>query len=101
LVYDTYLNKKTPVFFLKKGLPDSKNAHFYSKTRTIFETLWGHFSLKTLNQIVCMKSIENLFNAVLNAVGALANNDSIFKKRKKAGPFNPKLTLGFNFIQGR
>ncbi|WP_426667286.1 hypothetical protein ACPPVU_14775 [Mucilaginibacter sp. McL0603] len=48
-----------------------------------------------------MKSIENLFNAVLNAVGALANNDSIFKKRKKAGPFNPKLTLGFNFIQSR
>ena len=48
-----------------------------------------------------MKSIENLFNAVLNAVGALANNDTIFKKRKKT-PFDPKkLSLGFNFIQGR
>jgi hypothetical protein len=47
-----------------------------------------------------MKSIENLFNSVLKAVGALANNDSIFKKRKRT-PFNPKLTLGFNFIQGR
>jgi hypothetical protein len=48
-----------------------------------------------------MKSIENLFNGVLKAVGALANNDSIFKKRKKS-PFDPKqLTLGFNFIQGK
>jgi hypothetical protein len=47
-----------------------------------------------------MKSIENLFNAVLKAVGALANNESIFKKRKRT-PFNPQLTLGFNFIQGR
>jgi len=46
-----------------------------------------------------MKSVENLFTSILKAVGALANNDSIFKKRKKAGPFNPKLTLGFNFIQ--
>ncbi|MDB5026059.1 MAG: hypothetical protein JWP78_3814 [Mucilaginibacter sp.] len=56
--------------------------------------------VKGVNQIVCMKSIENLFNSVLKAVGALANNDSIFKKRKRT-PFNPKLTLGFNFIQGR
>ncbi|MDB5138021.1 MAG: hypothetical protein JWP37_4624 [Mucilaginibacter sp.] len=47
-----------------------------------------------------MKSIENLFTYVLKAVGALANNESIFKKRKRS-PFNPKLTLGFNFIQGR
>lgn len=47
-----------------------------------------------------MKSIENLFNAVLKAVGALVNNESIFKKRKRT-PFNPQLTLGFNFIQGR
>ncbi|MGZ3764603.1 MAG: hypothetical protein ACXVA2_08050 [Mucilaginibacter sp.] len=47
-----------------------------------------------------MKSVENLFTSILQAVGALANNESIFKKRKKT-PFNPKLTLGFNFIQGR
>jgi hypothetical protein len=47
-----------------------------------------------------MKSVENLFTSLLKAVGALANNDSIFKKRKKS-PFNPKLTLGFNFIQGQ
>ncbi|HTE00251.1 MAG TPA: hypothetical protein VK668_13250 [Mucilaginibacter sp.] len=48
-----------------------------------------------------MKSVENLFTSILQAVGAYANNESIFKKKKKAGPFNPKLTLGFNFIQGR
>lgn len=47
-----------------------------------------------------MRAIENLFTSILQAVGALANNESIFKKRKKA-PFNPKLTLGFNYIQGR
>jgi hypothetical protein len=47
-----------------------------------------------------MKSIENLFDAVLNAVGAYVNNNNIFKRRKKA-PFNPKLALGFNFIQSR
>jgi hypothetical protein len=47
-----------------------------------------------------MKSIENLFNGVLNAVGAYVNNNNIFKKRKRT-PFNPQLTLGFNFIQGR
>ena len=46
-----------------------------------------------------MKSVENLLTYVFKAVGALANTGSIFKKRKKA-PFNPKLTLGFNFIQG-
>lgn len=49
-----------------------------------------------------MKSAENLLISVLKAVGALANNDSIFKKRKKTGIFDPKqLTLGFNFIQSR
>ncbi len=47
-----------------------------------------------------MKSVENLFNAILNAVGATVNNNNIFKKRKREA-FNPKLTLGFNFIQGR
>jgi hypothetical protein len=47
-----------------------------------------------------MKSVENLLTSVLKAVGALVNNDSIFK-RKKRTPINPKLTLGFNFIQGR
>jgi hypothetical protein len=47
-----------------------------------------------------MKSVENLFNAILNAVGALVNNDSIFKKRKRT-PFNPQLILVPNFIQGR
>jgi len=36
---------------------------------------------------------------VLKAVPALVNNDSIFKKRKKQ-PFNPKITLGFNFMPG-
>jgi hypothetical protein len=47
-----------------------------------------------------MKSIENIFNSVVKAVGAIANNDSIFKKRKRT-PFDPKqLSLGLNFIQG-
>ena len=43
-----------------------------------------------------MKFIETLFTPVLKAVGALANNGGIFRKRKKAA-FNPKITLGFNF----
>jgi hypothetical protein len=43
-----------------------------------------------------MKFIETLISPVLKAVGALANNGGIFKKRKKAA-FNPKITLGFNF----
>ena len=47
-----------------------------------------------------MKSTENIFNSILKAVGALANNESIFKKRKR-NPFDPKqLSLGLNFIQG-
>jgi hypothetical protein len=57
-------------------------------------------SVKAVNQNSCMKSVENLFTSILKAVGALANNESIFKKRKRT-PFNPQLTLGFNFIQGR
>jgi hypothetical protein len=57
-------------------------------------------SVKVGNQNSCMKSLENLFDSILKAVGALANNESIFKKRKRT-PFNPQLTLGFNFIQGR
>jgi len=44
-----------------------------------------------------MKFIESLSTPILKAVAALANNGGIFKKRKKAGPFNPKITLGFNF----
>lgn len=47
-----------------------------------------------------MKSTENLLTSILKAVGALANNESIFKKRKR-NPFDPKqLSLGLNFIQG-
>ncbi|MFB9844605.1 hypothetical protein [Mucilaginibacter ginsenosidivorans] len=44
-----------------------------------------------------MKFIETLLSPILKAVPALANNGGIFKKRKKAAPFNPKITLGFNF----
>jgi hypothetical protein len=44
-----------------------------------------------------MKFLEFLFTPVLKAVAAPVNNGGIFKKRKKAGPFNPKITLGFNF----
>jgi hypothetical protein len=44
-----------------------------------------------------MKFIETLLTPILKAVPALANNGGIFKKRKKAGPFNPKISLGFNF----
>jgi hypothetical protein len=62
--------------------------------------LFPAVSVKAGNQNCCMKSVENLFNSILKAVGALANNESIFKKRKRT-PFNPQLTLGFNFIQGR
>ena len=44
-----------------------------------------------------MKFIETLLTPVLKAVAALANNGGeIFKRRQKA-PFNPKITLGFNF----
>lgn len=43
-----------------------------------------------------MKFIETLTTPILKAVAALANNGGIFKKREKA-PFNPKITLGFNF----
>ncbi len=47
-----------------------------------------------------MKSVENLLTSILKAVGAVVNNESIFKKRKRKA-FDPKqLTLGFNFIQG-
>jgi len=46
-----------------------------------------------------MRLLEALFTPVLKAVPALVNNDSIFKKRKKQ-PFNPKITLGFNFMPG-
>jgi len=44
-----------------------------------------------------MKFIETLLTPILKAVPALANNGGIFKKRKKADPFNPKIALGFNF----
>ena len=44
-----------------------------------------------------MKFIETLITPILKAVGAYANNGGIFKKRKKAAPFNPKISLGFNF----
>jgi hypothetical protein len=43
-----------------------------------------------------MTSVNNLFSAILKAIGAVANNGGLFKKVKKA-PFNPKITLGFNF----
>jgi hypothetical protein len=44
-----------------------------------------------------MKLIETLITPILKAVPALANNDGIFKKRKKKAAFNPKIALGFNF----
>lgn len=43
-----------------------------------------------------MTSFTNLVTAILKAVCAPANNGGLFKKVKKA-PFNPKITLGFNF----
>jgi hypothetical protein len=43
-----------------------------------------------------MEFIKILLEPVLKAVGALANNGGIFKKRKKEA-FNPKISLGFNF----
>jgi len=44
-----------------------------------------------------MRIFETLWTPVLKAVPALANNGGIFKKRKKQ-PFNPKISLGFNFM---
>jgi hypothetical protein len=44
-----------------------------------------------------MSKVETLLTPVVKAVAALANNGSIFKKRIKQA-FNPKITLGFNFI---
>lgn len=43
-----------------------------------------------------MQLFEILQAPVLKAVAALANNGGIFKRKKKA-PFNPKISLGFNF----
>ena len=39
---------------------------------------------------------NNLFTAILKAVCAPANNGGFFKRLKKRGPFNPKITLGIN-----
>lgn len=44
-----------------------------------------------------MRLFEKLWTPVLKAVPAMANNGGIFQKRKKQ-PFNPKITLGFNFM---
>ncbi len=44
-----------------------------------------------------MRILDTVLTPVLKAVGALVNNDGIFKKRKKQ-PFNPQITLGFNFM---
>jgi hypothetical protein len=44
-----------------------------------------------------MRPLEALFTPILKAVGAVANNGGLFKKRKKQ-PFNPKITFGFNFM---
>ncbi|SDS86298.1 hypothetical protein SAMN05216490_1969 [Mucilaginibacter mallensis] len=46
-----------------------------------------------------MNSINTLFAPVLKAVAALANNGGLFKKRIKK-PFDPKITMGFNYMLG-
>jgi len=46
-----------------------------------------------------MRLIENLLTSVLQAVGAMANNGGLFKRNKRSA-FNPKITLGFNFMPG-
>jgi len=43
-----------------------------------------------------MTFIENLFTAILKAVCAPASNGGEIFKRRKKGPFNPKITLGIN-----
>jgi len=43
-----------------------------------------------------MTSFNEIFSAILKAVCAPANNGGLFKKIKRT-PFNPKITLGFNF----
>jgi hypothetical protein len=42
-----------------------------------------------------MKFLNDLLTPILKAVGALANNGDLFKRKKRA-PFNLKLSLGFN-----
>ena len=46
-----------------------------------------------------MNSIITLFEPLLKAVAALANNGGLFKKRKKM-PFDPRITTGFNYMLG-
>jgi hypothetical protein len=48
---------------------------------------------------VFIKLVESLFPPQLKAVGAVVNNESIFKRKKRA-PFNPKITSEYHFIQG-
>jgi hypothetical protein len=46
-----------------------------------------------------MNAINTFFAPVLKAVAALANNGGFFKRRKKR-PFDPKITMGFNYMLG-